>query len=83
MSNGVLLLHVINLVGALISAWFTVLQKNLVRAVIGQAVMGSFVALEFLLLNAPDVAIAEAAVGVVVVPIIFFVVLQRTKEVEE
>jgi len=36
-----------------------------------------------LLLNAPDVAIAEAAVGVVVVPIIFFVVLQRTKEVEE
>lgn len=83
MSNGVLLLHLINLVGALISAWFTVLQRNLVRAVIGQAVMGSFVALEFLLLNAPDVAIAEAAVGVVVVPIIFFVVLQRTKEVEE
>ncbi|ACI17628.1 MAG TPA: DUF4040 domain-containing protein [Coprothermobacter proteolyticus] len=83
MSNGILLLHVINLVGALISAWFTVLQRNLVRAVIGQAVMGSFVALEFLLLNAPDVAIAEAAVGVVVVPIIFFVVLQRTKEVEE
>jgi len=83
MSNGILLLHVINLVGALISAWFTVLQRNLVRAVIGQAVMGSFVALEFLLLNAPDVAIAEAAVGVVVVPIIFFVVMQRTKEVEE
>jgi len=83
MSNGILLLHVINLVGALISAWFTVLQRNLVRAVIGQAVIGSFVALEFLLLNAPDVAIAEAAVGVVVVPIIFFVVLQRTKEVEE
>jgi len=83
MSNGILLLHVINLVGALISAWFTVLQRNLVRAVIGQAVMGSFVALEFLLLTAPDVAIAEAAVGVVVVPIIFFVVLQRTKEVEE
>jgi len=50
MSNGILLLHVINLVGALISAWFTVLQRNLVRAVIGQAVMGSFVALEFLLL---------------------------------
>jgi len=59
MSNGILLLHVINLVGALISAWFTVLQRNLVRAVIGQAVMGSFVALEFLLLNAPTLQLQK------------------------
>lgn len=76
-------LHVFTLVGALISAWYTVLERNLVRAVIGSAVLGSFVALEFLLLNAPDVAIAEAAVGVVVVPVIFFVTLQRTREVKE
>ena len=34
------------------------------------AVLGTFLALEFLLLKAPDVAIAEAAVGAILTPVL-------------
>lgn len=44
------------------------------------SIMGSFLALEFLLLKAPDVALAEAAVGAILTPIIFIVTLKKVKD---
>jgi uncharacterized MnhB-related membrane protein len=43
------------------------------------AAVGSFVALEFLLLHAPDVAIAEGSVGAVLTPVIFIIALKKVK----
>ena len=42
------------------------------------AACGAFVSLEFIVLQAPDVAIAEAAVGVVLTTIVFVVGLKKT-----
>ena len=42
-------------------------------------VFGTFLALEFLLLKAPDVAIAEAAVGAILTPVIFIITLNKVK----
>ena len=45
---------------------------------------GAFVALEFIILHAPDVAIAEAAVGCVLGTVLFVIALRKaTKEEEE
>ena len=43
------------------------------------SVSGAFLALEFLLLKAPDVALAEAAVGAILTPVIFILVLNKVK----
>ena len=42
-------------------------------------VLGTFLALEFLLLKAPDVAIAEGAVGAILTPVIFIITLNKVK----
>ena len=36
-----------------------------------------FLALEFLILKAPDVALAEAAVGAILTPVIFIITLNK------
>ena len=42
--------------------------------------LGTFLALEFLILKAPDVALAEAAVGAILTPVIFIITLNKVKE---
>ena len=54
--------------------------EDLLPSIIAMAIMGSFLALEFLLLKAPDVALAEAAVGAILTPIIFIVTLKKVKD---
>lgn len=46
------------------------------------AVLGTFLALEFLILKAPDVALAEAAVGAILTPVIFIITLNKVKTKE-
>ena len=49
------------------------------------AVLGGFLALDFLLLKASDVALAEAAVGAILTPVIFIITLNKVnaKKVKE
>ena len=54
--------------------------EELLPSIIAMSIMGSFLALEFLLLKAPDVALAEAAVGAILTPIIFIVTLKKVKD---
>lgn len=54
--------------------------EDLLPSIIAMSIMGSFLALEFLLLKAPDVALAEAAVGAILTPIIFIVTLKKVKD---
>jgi uncharacterized MnhB-related membrane protein len=53
--------------------------EDTLSAIISMAALGSLVALEFLFLYAPDVAIAEGAVGAVLTPVIFIVALKKAK----
>lgn len=73
----VMVLNIIVLCGILASAIVAVQAKKLLDSVIALAATGSFVSLEFMLLQAPDVAIAEASVGVVLSTVLYLIALRK------
>ena len=80
--NIIFFLNFIVIAGIIVSAWLAVSFDDLLSSVIALAVTGTLVALEFIMLSAPDVAIAEAAVGAVLSTVIFIVGLRRVKPKE-
>ena len=77
------ILHVVVLVlivaGAALAVWF----KDLLASVLSLAATGLLVALEFYLLQAPDVAIAEASIGAALTTAIYVIAIRRTMRKEE
>lgn len=77
------ILHVVVLVlivvGAALAVWF----KDLLSAVLALAAASLLVALEFYLLQAPDVAIAEAGIGAALTTAIYVIAIRRTARKEE
>ena len=57
--------------------------KKLIDSVIALAATGSFIALEFILLQAPDVAIAEASVGAVLSTVLYIIALRKVRAEED
>ncbi len=78
MINTLFILNALVMVGILVSAIFAVFSKKILSAVISLGVTGAFVSLAFILLQAPDVAIAEAAVGAVLSTAIFVIAVRKT-----
>ena len=78
--NSFYVLNTIIIIGLIISALCVLFLDDVLQSVIAMAAVGTFLALEFLLLKAPDVAIAEAAVGAVLTPIIFIIALKKVKD---
>lgn len=76
-------LNAVVLLGAAVSAIVAVQAKRLLDSVIALGAAGSFIAVEFLFLQAPDVAIAEAAVGAVLGSILYVIALRRVMRKEE
>ena len=70
-------LSIIVLIGAMCAGVVAVAARKIIDSVIGLGAAGSFMAVEFLLLQAPDVAIAEAAVGAVLGTVLYIVALRR------
>lgn len=64
----------------LLSVLYILFSDNNLYNVVALEILGLLAVVEFLLLNAPDVAIAEAAVGAVLAPLIFLVALYLTKK---
>lgn len=75
--DGVTALNTLILVGIVVSAVLAVCFDSLLASIIALGVTGALVALEFLLLQAPDVALAEAAVGAVLSTTIFIIALRK------
>ena len=71
------------LLGIVVSAILAVTLEKPLSSSIALGAAGAFVALEFLLLQAPDVAIAEAAVGAVLSTILFVVAVRKTTRKED
>lgn len=67
----------------LISAIAAYVFKDLVNAVIAAGLMSLMTSILFYVLQAPDVAMAEAAVGAALVPAIFIITIKRTRRYEE
>lgn len=81
--NALSILNTLVMVGILISAGLAVFSKKVLSSVIALGVTGAFTALAFILLHAPDVAIAEAAVGAVLSTAIFIIAVKKTTPKEE
>ena len=79
MSNLIVVLNVLVVLGLLVSATLAVHFEKLLSAVIALGVTGVFCAAAFLVMHAPDVAISEAAVGAALTPIVFIVALRRMR----
>ena len=77
MSNIIVVLNVIVVLGLVTSAILACTMEKMLSSVIALGTTGIFAAAEFLILQAPDVAISEAAVGAALVPIVFIVTLKK------
>ncbi|MCJ2513092.1 MAG: DUF4040 domain-containing protein [Candidatus Thermoplasmatota archaeon] len=65
------------------SSLFAVLLKDLIAAAIAVAAMSLLLSLEFFILQAPDVAIAEAGIGACLTTAILVIAIKSTKRMED
>ena len=73
------LLVVLMLIGAVAASIF----RDLISAVIAAALVSLIASILFYFLQAPDVAMAEAAIGAALTAAIFIIAIRRTKRYEE
>lgn len=78
--SSISILNTLILIGIIISGILAVVIDEILPCIIATSVVGTFIAIEFLLLRAPDVAIAEGAVGAILTPVIFIIALQKVKD---
>ncbi len=69
-------------IGLLTSAAAAIRFKNLVSAVLAMAVFSLILSLEFYVLQAPDVAIAEAGVGACLTTAMYLLAIKNTTDEE-
>ncbi|MBQ1407077.1 MAG: DUF4040 domain-containing protein [Eubacterium sp.] len=81
--NIVFILNLLCVLGIVITAICAVAFKNTLSSVIALGSTGAFMGLEFILLQAPDVAIAEVSVGAVLSTAIFVIAVRKTTTKEE
>jgi len=81
--EAVFTLNTLVLVGIIVTAAIAVVSDKVLTSVIALGVTGCFVALEFIMLHAPDVAISEAAVGAVLTTALFIIAVRKTTKKEE
>lgn len=77
------LVNILLLSLTIISCIVAVLIKDLIAAAIAMAAMSLLLSLEFYVLQAPDVAIAQAGVGACLSTAILIIAIKGTKRMEE
>ncbi|HHH78269.1 MAG TPA: DUF4040 domain-containing protein [Thermoplasmatales archaeon] len=77
------IIHIILPVLLIASAVVAVMFKDLLASAIALAVMSLLLSLEFYILEAPDVAIAEAGIGACITTAIIIIAIKKTKRMEE
>jgi len=77
------IVHIILPIFIVVAAVFAVYLKDLLAAAIAVAAMSLLLSLEFFILQAPDVAIAEAGVGACLTTAILVIAIKATKRMED
>jgi len=77
------LVHIIIPILIVIASVFAVVFKDLIAAAIAVAATSLLLSLEFYILQAPDVAIAEAGIGACLTTAILVIAIRATKREEE
>lgn len=62
------------------AAIFTILQKNLVSAIISAGVISLLASVLYLILGSPDVAMTEASIGSALTTVVFLYALNRMRK---
>ncbi|HAQ60413.1 TPA: hypothetical protein DCR49_00175 [Candidatus Delongbacteria bacterium] len=70
-------------IAMILSAILAMVVKDLISSVIAVGVVSLFASIIYLLLQAPDVAMTEAAIGAGLSTLIFLYALHKTKDAEE
>lgn len=65
------------------SGLYAIIQKDLLYAVISTGVISLILSVMFYLLQAPDVALTEAAIGVALTTVIFVITIRNTTRFED
>ncbi|RXE56219.1 hypothetical protein ABH15_08705 [Methanoculleus taiwanensis] len=78
-----LIAHMLVLAGLVITAVLVFYFRDLLSAAIAFGAFSFLLALEFYILQAPDVAIAEAGIGAGLTTAIYIVAIRGTKRMEE
>ena len=79
MSSFIEIIHISTLVMMIIAGFLAVVLKKLLPSVIALSVASLLLSLEFYILHAPDVAIAEAAIGAGLTMAIFIFAIRGTR----
>lgn len=77
------LVHIVTPILIIVASVFAVYFKDLIAAAIAVAAMSLLLSLEFYILQAPDVAIAEAGVGACLTTAILVIAIRATRREEE
>jgi len=77
------LIHIFVPIIIVVAAIFAITLKDLIAAAIAVAAMSLLLSLEFYILQAPDVAIAEAGVGACLTTAILVISIRATKREED
>ncbi len=77
------IIQILILTGLALSAFLLIRSRDLFVSVIYLAAMSLMLAVEFYILQAPDVAIAEAVVGTGLSTTIFIIAIQKTTRFEK
>jgi energy-converting hydrogenase B subunit D len=80
MSPLISITHIVILVIMITAAFLAVVLRDLLSSVIALAVASLLLALEYYLLHAPDVAIAEAGIGAALTMAIYIFAIRATKK---
>jgi len=77
------IIHIVLPILIIATSIVAVILKDLLAAVIAVAAMSLLLSLEFFILQAPDVAIAQAGVGACLTTAIFIIAIKGTKRMED
>lgn len=76
------LVHIAVPVLTVVAALVTILMRDLLASAVALAVMSLLLSLEFYILQAPDVAIAEAGIGACITTAIIVLAIRHTERME-
>ena len=76
------LIHVLVIAGLIISALLVFWFRDLLAATLAAGVFSFLISLEFYILQAPDVAISQAAIGAGLTTAIFIIAIRSTSQYE-
>jgi len=83
MSTAIIIIMVLALIFLIIAGIYAIVSKDLLQAAVATGVISLVLSIVFYILQAPDVALTEAAIGIALSTIIFVIAIRNTKRYEE